>query len=244
MTPDVFAGLKSLTSLHIDMKLLEEEETAAFGAKAFQGMPELKQLGIQNRSEKAPLLFGENAFQGINHLKVLNVNGYASVESGTFKGSGEIDKIMFESLESMPSGGLDGLSVKTLDVRKIKRIFPGSLDGVQGIQYLKISADSSEPATYVELQIPKGLFSKLEELRSVTMNNFKWPEEIELNNLEVVCGIANQINNKYEGRTVDIIVDGEKVEYLTKENAGENKNICKIAIGDQIKEILVRHDEE
>ena len=76
------------------------------------------------------------------------------------------------------------------------------------------------------------------------MNNFKWPEEIELNNLEVVCEIANQINNKYEGRTVDIIVDGEKVEYVTTKKAGENKEICKIIIGDQIKEILITHDEE
>ena len=182
MTLGVFVGLKSLTSLHIDMKLLEEEKTAAFGAKAFQGMPELKQLTIQNRSEKPPLLFGENAFQGINHLKVLNVNGYASIESGTFKRSGEIDEIMFESLESMPNGGLDGLSVKTLEVRKIKRIFPGSLNGVQGIRYLEISAD---PYSDVEPRIPGGLFSKLEELREVSMYNFKWPEEIELNNLVV-----------------------------------------------------------
>ena len=85
MTPDIFTGLKSLTSLHIDMKLLEEEKTEAFGAKAFKEMPKLEQLKIQNRSEKPPLLFGENAFQGINHLKVLDVNGYASIERGTFK---------------------------------------------------------------------------------------------------------------------------------------------------------------
>ena len=141
----------------------------------------------------------------------------------------------------MPNGGLNGLSVKTLAVTNTKRIFPGSLDGVQGIRYLRINADPSDD---VEPRIPRTLFSKLEELRSVTMNNFKWPEEIELNNLEVVCGIANQINNKYEGRTVDIIVDGEKVEYLTTEKAGENKEICKIIIGDQIKEILITHDEE
>ena len=137
ITPGVFAGLESLTSLHIGIRLLEEEETEIFNAGAFQGMPKLKQLKIQNRSEKAPLMFGENAFQGINHLKILDVKGYASIESGTFKRSGEIDEIMFESLESMPNGGLDGLSVKTLDVRKIKRIFPGSLDGMQGIQHLK-----------------------------------------------------------------------------------------------------------
>ena len=45
-------------------------------------------------------------------------------------------------------------------------------------------------------------------------------------------------------REVIIIVNGEKVEYLTTEKAGENKEICKIAIGDQIKEVLIRHDEE
>ena len=240
MTPGVFAGLESLTSLHIDMKLLEEEETAAFGAKVFQGMPELEQLTIRNRSEKTPLLFGENAFQRINHLKVLNVNGYASIESGTFKKSGQIDNVAFESLESIPSGGLDGLSVKTLDVRKIKRIFPGSLDGVQGIRYLKISADSSSD---VKPRITRDLFSELEELRGVSMHNFKWPEEIDLNNLEVVCEIKSQASNNWEPKVI-IIVDGEKVEYLTAQKIGENKKICKIAIGDQIKEVLVRHDEE
>ena len=240
MTPGGFAGLKSLTSLHIDMKLLEEqEETATFSAKAFQGMPELKQLTIRNRSEKAPLLFGENAFQGINHLKVLNVNGYASIESGTFKRSGQIDNVAFESLEPIPSGGLDGLSVKTLDVRKIKRIFPGSLDGVQGIRYLKISADSSSG---VKPGIPKSLFSELEELRGVSMHNFKWPEEIDLNNLEVVCEIKSGTDNNWKGEV--IIVDGEKVEYLTAKKAGKNKKICKIVIGDQIKESLVTHDKE
>ena len=190
MTPGVFAGLESLTSLHINMRLLEgeEEETAAFSAKAFQGMPELKDLGIQNRSKKTPLLFKKNAFQGINHLTILIVNGYASIESGTFKKSGEIDHIAFGSLESMPNGGLDGLSVKTMAVGNTKRIFPGSLNGVQGIQNLIISADSSSD---VKPRIPRGLFSKLEELRSVSMDNFKWPEEIELNNLEVVCGIKS-----------------------------------------------------
>ena len=252
ITPGSFAGLKSLTILHIDMKLLEEE-TATFGAKAFQGMPELKQLTIQNRSEKAPLLFKKNAFQGINHLTILIVNGYASIESGTFNKSGEIDHIAFGFLESMPNGGLDGLSVKTLGVDNTKRIFPGSLDGVEGIQYLNISADlssleklravSADPFSDIELQIPKGLFSKLEELRSVTMNNFKWPPEIELNNLEVLCEIKSGTNNNWD-REVIIIVNGEKVEYLTTEKAGENKEICKIAIGDQIKEILIRKDEE
>ena len=240
MIPGVFAGLESLTSLHIDMRLLEEEETAAFGAKAFQGMPELKEIGIHNRSEKAPLLFGENAFQGINHLKVLNVSGYASIESGTFKGSGQIDNITFESLESIPNGGLDGLSVKTMGVGNTKRIFPGSLDGVQSIRYLSISAD---PYRDIKPQISRGLFSELEELRGVGMSNFKWPEEIELNNLEVVCGIKSEENNNWD-REVIIIVNGEKVEYLTTEKAGENKEICKIAIRDQIKEILITHDEE
>ena len=240
MTPGIFAGLESLTSLHIDMRLLEEqEETATFSAKAFQGMPELKLLGIQNRSEKTPLLFGENAFQGINQLIVLSVSGYASIESGTFKKSGQIDNVAFESLESIPSGGLDGLSVKTLDVRKIKRIFPGSLDGVQGIQHLKISADSSSD---VKPRIARGLFSELEELRGVSMHNFKWPEEIDLNNLEVVCEIKSGTDNNWKGEV--IIVDGKKVEYLTAQKIGENKKICKIAIGDQIKEVLVRHDEE
>ena len=241
MTPGIFAGLESLTSLHIDMRLLEEqEETATFSAKAFQGMPELKLLGIQNRSEKTPLLFGENAFQGINQLIVLSVSGYASIESGTFKKSGQIDNVAFESLESIPSGGLDGLSVKTLDVRKIKRIFPGSLDGVLSIQHLKISADSSSD---VKPRIARGLFSELEELRGVSMHNFKWPEEIDLNNLEVVCEIKSQASNNWEPKVI-IIVDGEKVEYLTAQKIGENKKICKIAIGDQIKEVLVRHDEE
>ncbi len=73
MTPGVFTGLESLTSLRIDMRLLEEE-TAAFGAGAFQGMPELKELGIRNDSQKTPLLFGENTFQGINHLTYLVVS--------------------------------------------------------------------------------------------------------------------------------------------------------------------------
>ena len=240
MTPDIFTGLKSLTSLHIDMKLLEEEKTEAFGAKAFKEMPKLEQLKIQNRSEKPPLLFGENAFQGINDLKVLDVNGYASIERGTFKKSGKIDKIMFESLESMPIGGLDGLNVKTLDVRKIKRIFPGSLNGVQGIRYLKISADSSNDT---KPRIARSLFSELEELRAVSMYGFKWPEEIELNNLEVVCEIKSQASNNWEPKVI-IIVDGEKVEYLTTQKIGENKKICKVVIGDQIKEILITHDEE
>ena len=238
VTPGVFAGLKSLTSLHISMNL-PEEETATFGAGAFQEMPELEQLTIQNRNEKAQLLFGENGFQGINHLKVLYVAGYASIESGTFKESGEIDEITFDSLESIPTGGLDGLSVKTMAVGNTKRIFPGSLNGVQGIQYLEIRADSSDD---VKPRIPRGLFSELEELRGVSMDDFKWPEEIELNNLEVVCRIKSENNNW--GRKVDIIVDGEKVEYLTAENVGENKKICKIVIGDQIKEILITHDEE
>ena len=163
MTPGVFTGLESLTSLNISMNLLEEEKTARFGARAFQGMPELKDLRIQNRSEKTPLLFKKNAFQGINHLTILIVNGYASIESGTFNKSGEIDHITFGSLESMPNDGLDGLSVKTLDVDKTKRIFPGSLNGVQSIRSLEISADSSSD---VKPRIPKGLFSKLEELRS------------------------------------------------------------------------------
>ena len=105
------------------MRLLEEE-TATFGAKAFQGMPELKELRIRNDNQKTPLLFGENAFQGINHLTILSVNGYASIESGTFKKSGEIDHIAFESLESMPNGGLDGLSVKTLGVGQHQTDFP------------------------------------------------------------------------------------------------------------------------
>ena len=241
MIPGVFAGLKSLTSLHIEMRLLEEQEkTAAFGAKAFQGMPELKQLGIQNRSEKTPLLFEKNAFQGINHLIVLSVSGYASIESGTFKKSGQIDSVAFGFLESMPNDGLDGLNVKTMAVGNTKRIFPGSLDGVEGIQHLKISADSSSD---VKPRIPRGLFSKLEELRSVSMDNFKWPEEIELNNLEVLCEIKSGTSNNWTGEVI-IIVDDEKVEYLTTEKAGENKKICKIAIGDQIKEVLIRHDEE
>ena len=202
-------------------------------------MPELEELRIQTHSEKTPLLFGKNVFQGINHLKELNVRGYASIESGTFKGSGQIDNIMFESLESMPNGGLDGLSVKTMEVRNTKRIFPGSLDGVQDIRYLSIRSDSSGD---VKPRIPRGLFSKLEELRGVSMYNFKWPEEIELNNLEVVCGIKSEENNNWEGKV--IIVDGEKVEYLTAEKIGENKKICKIVIGDQIEEVLIRHDEE
>ena len=75
------------------------------------------------------------------------------------------------------------------------------------------------------------------------MDNFKWPPEIELNNLEVVCEIKSGTNNNWD-REVIIIVNGEKVEYLTTEKVGENKEICKIAIGDQIKEILVTHDEE
>ena len=241
ITPGVFAGLKSLTSLHIQMRLLEEQEkTAAFGAKAFQGMPELKDLRIRNDSQKTPLLFKKNAFQGINHLTILIVNGYASIESGTFKKSGEIDHIAFGSLESMPNGGLDGLSVKTLGVDNTKRIFPGSLNGVQSIRSLEIRADSSSD---VKLEIPKGLFSELEELRAVIMYNFKWPEEIELNNLEVVCEIKSGGRNNWD-REVIIIVDGEKVEYLTTEKIRENKEICKIAIGDQIKEILITHEEE
>ena len=240
MTPGVFTGLESLTSLNISMNLPEEEKTATFGAGAFQGMPELKQLGIQNRSEKTPLLFEKNAFQGINHLIVLTISGYASIESGTFMGSGEIDYIAFGSLESIPTDGLDGLSVKRLEVGNTKRIFPGSLDGVEGIQNLIISADSSSD---VEPRIPKGLFSELEELRVVSMNNFKWPPEIELNNLEVVCGIKSGTNNNWDPKVI-ITVDGEKVEYLTAKKAGENKKICKIVIGDQIKEILVTHDEE
>ena len=238
ITPGVFAGLESLTTLYIGMNL-PEEKTATFGAGAFQGMPELEVIGIGNNNEKALLLFGENAFQGINHLKVLNVGGYASIENGTFRGSGQIDEIMFESLESMPNGGLDGLSVKTMEIKKTKRIFPGSLDGLQNIQYLSISADSSGD---VKPRISRSLFSELEELRGVSMKGFRWPEEIELNNLQVVCGIKSKNNNW--GNKVDIIVDSEKVEYLTAEKAGENKKICKIAIGDQIKEILIRHDEE
>ena len=240
MTPGVFNGLKSLTSLNISMNLPEEEKTATFGARAFQGMPELKDLRIHNSSEKTPLLFEKNAFQGINHLIVLSVNGYASIESGTFNKSGEIDHITFGFLESMPNGGLDGLSVKTLDVDKTKRIFSGSLNGVQSIRSLEIRADSSSD---VKPGIPKSLFSKLEELRSVSMDNFKWPPEIELNNLEVLCEIKSGTNNNWD-REVIIIVNGEKVEYLTTEKVGENKEICKIAIGDQIKEILVTHDEE
>ena len=245
MTPGVFVGLKSLTSLHIKMRLLEEEKTAMFGAGAFQEMPELEQLTIQNHNEKTPLLFGENAFQGINHLKILSVSGYASIESGTFKESGEIDHIAFESLESMPNGGLDGLSVKTLEVNNTKQIFPGSLDGVQGIRYLKIRAD---PYSDVEPRIPEGLFSKLEELRAVSMYGFKWPEEIELNNLEVVCEIESATSSNWKSKGESgaplIIVDGEKVEYLTTQKIGENKKICKVVIGDQIKEILITHDEE
>ena len=61
--------------------------------------------------------------------------------------------------------------------------------------------------------------------------------------LEVVCEIKSQANNNWEPKVI-IIVDGEKVEYLTAQKIGENKKICKIAIGDQIKEVLVRHDEE
>ena len=241
MMPGVFAGLESLTSLHIEMRLLEEqEETATFGAKAFQGMPELKDLRIRNGNNKTPLLFKKNAFQGINHLTILIVNGYASIESGTFNKSGQIDNVAFGSLESMPNGGLDGLSVKTLGVDKTKRIFPGSLNGVQGIRSLEIRADSSSD---VKPGIPKGLFSELEELRGVSMHNFKWPEEIELNNLEVLCEIKSGTNNNWDQEVI-IIVDNKKVEYLTTEKAGENKEICKITIGDQIKEILITHDEE
>ena len=248
-TPGIFAGLESLTNLHIDLKLKgEEEKTAAFTAKAFQGMPELKDLRIRNDNNKTPLLFKKNAFQGINHLTILIVSGYASIESGTFKRSGQIDDIAFESLESMPSGGLDGLSVKTLEIKKIKRIFPGSLNGVQDIRYLEISAD---PYSDVEPRIPRGLFSKLEDLRAVSMHNFKLPEEIELNNLEVVCeigsgntGLISRTAGHRDWHSQVIIVDGEKVEYLTAQKIGENKKICKIVIGDQIKEILITYDEE
>ena len=75
------------------------------------------------------------------------------------------------------------------------------------------------------------------------MYGFKWPEEIELNNLEVVCEIKSQASNNWEPKVI-IIVDGEKVEYLTTQKIGENKKICKVVIGDQIKEILITHDEE
>ena len=61
--------------------------------------------------------------------------------------------------------------------------------------------------------------------------------------LEVLCEIKSGTNNNWDQEVI-IIVDNKKVEYLTTEKAGENKEICKIAIGDQIKEILITHDEE